>query len=352
MPLRVVRLLLLICFACRAWAASEALPDLPDPLGRAGMMAAVLKDNDGQEVILAAGGCNFPGKMPWDGGTKVFYADVFLLKKSEGKWTWRKVGMLPKPNAYAGFAPTPARDGLVIAGGCNADGHLAEVMVVRLDGRCAAFGPNLPGPRAYAGCFTLGTRLALTGGTPDANATAALGTMTVLDLAQPDAGWKSSDEKEELARILPLVGAAENGTALWLGGCALTADQGKPWRDYRDSLVYSAPQGQGTRFHALATPLAASASPGVAAGTHVFFVGGDDGKHYGKPPATHPGQTANILMVDAETFEIQVVDRWPHPVATAPLLRLGDDLVTISGEVRPGVRTPACTRWTIPAKLR
>jgi N-acetylneuraminic acid mutarotase len=51
-------------------------------------------------------------------------------------------------------------------------------------------------------------------------------------------------------------------------------------------------------------------------------------------------------------LEVQVVDQWPHPVATAPLLRLGDDLVTISGETRPGVRTPACTRWTIPAKLR
>jgi N-acetylneuraminic acid mutarotase len=47
-----------------------------------------------------------------------------------------------------------------------------------------------------------------------------------------------------------------------------------------------------------------------------------------------------------------VVGQGPTPLTTAPLLRLGDDLVTISGETRPGVRTPACTRWTIPAKLR
>ncbi|MEY4854756.1 MAG: hypothetical protein RIR32_1432, partial [Verrucomicrobiota bacterium] len=39
-------------------------------------------------------------------------------------------------------------------------------------------------------------------------------------------------------------------------------------------------------------------------------------------------------------------------LATAPLLRLGHDLVTISGETRPGVRTPACSSWTIPAKFR
>lgn len=346
-----LRLFFLLSLALRL-AAAEPLPDLPDPLGRAGMMAAVLKDKGGEEVILAAGGSNFPGKMPWEGGTKVFYADVFLLKKTAGKWAWRKVGVLPTPNAYAGFAATPARDGLVIAGGCNADGHLADVVVVRLDGTCAAFGPKLNEPRAYAGCLTLGSRLALSGGTLSANATKALATMTVLDLAHPEAGWKSSDEKEEFARILPLVGADESGTALWAGGCALSADQGKPFRDYRDSLTYSAQNNQGTRFHALPTPLAGCAGPGVAAGHRLFFVGGDDGKHYGKPPETHPGQLAQVLMVDAETFEAQVLDRWPHPVATAPLLRLGDDLVTISGEIRPGVRTPACTRWTIPAKLR
>jgi hypothetical protein len=56
--------------------------------------------------------------------------------------------------------------------------------------------------------------------------------------------------------------------------------------------------------------------------------------------------------MDLETFEVTDVGEWPHPVAVAPLLRLGDDLVTVSGEVRPGVRTPKLTRWPIPAKYR
>jgi len=262
------------------------------------------------------------------------------------------VGQLPTPTAYAAFAATPTRDGLVIAGGCNADGHLAAVLVVKADGKCLPLEAKLPEPRAYAGCFTLGTRLIVSGGTTQPTATAALATMTVLDLAKPADGWKSTDDKDDFARILPLVGADENGVALWAGGCALSADQGKPLRDYRDALTYNSPNGQGTKFHALPTPLAASAGPGVAAGRRLFFVGGDDGKHYGKAPATHPGQSTQVLSIDTETLEVQVVDQWPHPVATAPLLRLGDDLVTISGETRPGVRTPACTRWTIPAKLR
>ena len=351
MPLSVLSAFTLLCLALRV-VAVEPLPDLPDPLGRAGMMAAVLKDRAGQEVILAAGGSNFPGKMPWEGGTKVFYKDIFLLKKTDGQWAWRKVGELPTPNAYAAFAATPARDGLVIAGGCNAEGHLADVVIAHADGTCETLKAKLNEPRAYAGCFTMGSRLVVSGGTTTPTSTAALAKLTVLDLAQPADGWKSSDEKEEFARILPLVGGDDSGTAIWLGGCALTADQGKPVRDYRDALTFSKPASQGTKFHALPNALAAAAGPGVGAGHHLFFVGGDDGKHYGKPPATHPGQGTQVIAIDTETLEIEVIDQWPHPVATAPLLRLGDDLVTISGETRPGVRTPACTRWTIPAKLR
>ena len=219
MPLSALRYFALLCLALRMTAA-EPLPDIPDPLGRAGMMAAVLKDTDGQEVILAAGGCNFPGKMPWDGGTKVFYADIFLLKKTAGKWAWRLVGQLPTPTAYAAFAATPARDGLVIAGGCNADGHLSAVLVVKADGKCLPLEAKLAEPRAYAGCFTLGSRLIVSGGTSQPTATAALATMTVLDLAKPTDGWKSTDDKEDFARILPLVGADENGAPLGGRLCA------------------------------------------------------------------------------------------------------------------------------------
>ena len=32
------------------------LPDIPDPQGRAGMMAAVVRDSEDREAILAAGG--------------------------------------------------------------------------------------------------------------------------------------------------------------------------------------------------------------------------------------------------------------------------------------------------------
>ena len=340
-----------LLLAVAALSALE-LPDLPDPHGRAGMMAAVIVDADGREAILAAGGANFPGKPPWEGGTKVFHRDIFLCRHdAAGKWSWTKVGDLPAPNAYAAFCRSPDRKALIVAGGADAEKHLDAVWIVTTDGRCEKFAAPLPEPRAYAGFAEVNGALALLGGSRAPDATAALGTLASLRLDKPRSGWRLSEEDAAQARILPLFGADET-TLLWGGGCQLFAQGGKAARAYQADLHHANSRLQGADFHGLPTPLAAPAGPGVLAGTGLFFVGGDDGAHYGKPPAEHPGQSRDILFIDLETREPKVVGQWPTPLATAPLLRLGHDLVTISGETRPGVRTPACSSWTIPAKLR
>ncbi|MFN5655353.1 MAG: hypothetical protein ACK47U_05700, partial [Verrucomicrobiota bacterium] len=77
-------------------AQGEPLPDLPDPLGRAGMIAAVLREADGSEVIVAAGGSNFPDKMPWQGGQRKYHKDILKLARKDGVWSWSKLGELPE----------------------------------------------------------------------------------------------------------------------------------------------------------------------------------------------------------------------------------------------------------------
>lgn len=347
-PLRL--LLALVGFATAT--SASPLPDIPDPQGRAGMMAAVILDESGREAILAVGGANFPGKPPWEGGTKIFHRDIFLCRRDgSGQWAWKKVGDLPVANAYAAFGASPDRQALIIAGGADAEKHHDAVWKVSADGRSEVFAKPLPEPRAYAGFAAVNGALALLGGSRAPDATTALGTLASLRLDRPQDGWRVSAEEAAQARILPLFGAAET-TLLWGGGCGLFARDGKPARAYQSDLHHATSRAQGADLHGLPSPLAAPAGPGVAAGTGLFFVGGDDGSHYGKPPAEHPGQSRDILYIDLETREAKVVGQWPTPLATAPLLRLGDELVTISGETRPGVRTPVCSRWTIPAKFR
>jgi hypothetical protein len=117
-------LLLLPCLLWAAYAGAQSvnLPDIPDSLGRAGMMAAVVKDADGSEVIIAAGGCNYRDKKPWEGGVKSFYKDIYKLRKKSGVWAWSRIGELPMPLASGAFCATPKLDGLIIAGGCAPDG--------------------------------------------------------------------------------------------------------------------------------------------------------------------------------------------------------------------------------------
>jgi len=329
----------------------EPLPDLPDPVGRAGMMAAVLREADGSEAIVAAGGTNFPDKPLWQGGTKKYHAEILKLARQDGVWRWRKIGELPEGLVGAAFCATPKRDGLVFAGGAAADGHRAGVWRIGLDGKVTRFGPELPRPRAYAGFTAANGHLVIIGGTDHPDATQAIPTLTSLDLDAPEKGWRTTDADPGHGRIIPLVGAGPN-LLLRAGGCSLSAKDGKPLRAYHEDLTYQSSLDSGQRFHGLPHPLAGAAGPGVATTTHLLFVGGDDGSQYGHPHETHSGLGRRVYAIDLEFLEVTEVGEWPHPVAVAPLLRLGDDLVTVSGELRPGVRPPKLTRWPIPATYR
>lgn len=37
-------------------------------------------------ALLVAGGANFPGKLPWEGGTKVWHDTIFALEKTDSAW--------------------------------------------------------------------------------------------------------------------------------------------------------------------------------------------------------------------------------------------------------------------------
>jgi hypothetical protein len=140
--------------------------------------------------------------------------------------------------------------------------------------------------------------LALLGGSRSPDATAALGTLASLRLDKPQEGWRLSADEASQARILPLFGAEET-TLLWGGGCGLFAQGGKPARGptKATSIMRTAgcraPTSTDCRPRWRRPPARAwRPAPGL------FFVGGDDGSHYGKPPADHPGQSRDILFID------------------------------------------------------
>lgn len=86
-------------------------------LGLAGAINGVHKD-----VLIVAGGANFPDKMPWEGGQKKYYNTIQVLEKKSDNYSWNTEvdTYLPEPIAYCGVTSTDL--GVVYVGGENKNG--------------------------------------------------------------------------------------------------------------------------------------------------------------------------------------------------------------------------------------
>src|SRR6476659_2050087 len=144
----------------------EQLPSLPDAEGFAGSFAGV---SNGE--LLVAGGSNFPGKKPWEGGAKVWYDTVFVLEAPDAKW--KVAGHLPRPLGYG--VNVTYKNGLICAGGSDRDRHYADVFRLEWSNGKLMTTSLPPLPRAIANCSgaIVGDVLYVAGGieTPDAKET-------------------------------------------------------------------------------------------------------------------------------------------------------------------------------------
>lgn len=313
-----------------------ALPALPDAHGFAGCFAGVAGGR-----LLVAGGANFPdGVMPWDGGRKVWHDGVFALDLAAPEAGWKQVGKLPEVAGYGVSIQVP--QGVLLVGGGNLSHHFTATRLLRWQdgGIAVAELPGLPIPLANACGAAVGGRVHLVGGTTGPDATTASSRHFVMDPGDPAAGWT------ELAPlpgdgVMLAAAAAADGGLLVAGGCALHAGpDGKPARTYLKSCWKFTTAG----WRAVADlPRAAvgAASPAWIANGKPVLAGGDDGSQAGGDPRQHRGFCRDLLAYDAGT------DHWTRwaelktglPV-TLPGVAIGGGYILVSGEIRPGVRTP------------
>ncbi|MEZ4968222.1 MAG: hypothetical protein R2814_00885 [Flavobacteriaceae bacterium] len=68
----------------------DHLPDLPPSIGQnvqPGLAGPYTGIDD--NVLIVAGGANFPDKLPWEGGIKIYHDAIFILKeKTDGTFQW------------------------------------------------------------------------------------------------------------------------------------------------------------------------------------------------------------------------------------------------------------------------
>ncbi len=120
---RIIRLFAALAITQAAASCSSAgIPEMPG----AGVSAHYAAELDGK--VIVAGGCNFPDRPPYEGGSKAFYDDILML----GSDGWEKIGVLPCTSAYGAYTS----DGkvLYIAGGADGNGAQDSFTAITLDG--------------------------------------------------------------------------------------------------------------------------------------------------------------------------------------------------------------------------
>ena len=344
--------------ACTAAGTTEAirweeLPVLPDPVGFAAPFAGVTEG-----ALLVAGGTNFPHGSLWSGGAKAWHDRIFLLDTPAG--SWREAGRLPGTRAY-GVSITIV-EGILCIGGSDDRTVTADVILLRRSGGgiVAEPWPALPAPLHYACGALVGRTVYVAGGLREFAGVPGKW-FYALDLDAPPAtrAWRAVEPWPGPPRQTAVAGSLDGAFYLFGGLNLIPGPDGKPERQYLSDAWRYTPAGGWKRLAAMPAALQASPSPAPTLGVaHLLVLGGDDGKYLKDTPALqdrHPGFPAEVYGYHTITDSWTVTgslprDLGPDPVGNpnagrwppivAPVVNWAGGWAVVSGEVRPGTRTP------------
>jgi len=338
---------LVIFYFMAAYSLAQELPlnwhqlaSVPDRNGLASAFAGTYGS-----TLLLGGGANFPDRLPWEGGSKVWYDRVWALEKADA--AWRDVGRLPRPLGYGVTISTA--EGVICVGGSDAQRHYADVFEMKLqDARLEIKTlPSLPKPVANACGALIGTTIYLAGGIESPQATRTLETFYALDLSDISGGWRELEPWPGAGRMLA-VSAVQNGCFFLVSGTDLSADsEGKPMRRYLSDCYRFDLKAGWSRIADIPRAAVAAPSPAPTLGASQFLViGGDDGSKVGfQPVQDHPGFSKEILSYNIVNNTWTPIGYTPAPRVTSPVVHWCEDWLILSGEMRPGVRSPEV--WSV-----
>lgn len=320
----------------------QQIPPLPDPVGLASAFAGVSGG-----ALIVGGGANFPDKLPWEGGTKIWHDQVFVLERAEE--TWRSGFKLPVPGGYG--ISVNYKDEIICIGGSDSKKHLTNVYSLQWKrGELLTRNlPSLPLPIANACGALLGDFVYVAGGTETHESTTTLRKCFHLNLSRLNDGWEELEPWPGPARMLS-VAAAVDGSFFLVGGTDLSpGPDGAPVRTYLKDAYRFTPQRGWKKISDLPHPVVAAPSPAPTVGDASFLVvGGDDGSLANfQPRSKHPGFPKTVLRYDVRDDAWRAAGETPAARVTVPVTRWNNWFVIPSGEMRPGVRSPKV--WALQA---
>ncbi len=346
------------------WKIAAQLPQPPNAskqLGLAGPFAGV---HDG--VLLVAGGANFPDSMPWLGGKKKYYNDVYLFTKN-GNGTLTPLSAifhLPYAVAYGCSASTP--QGIVCAGGENETGIVNSVILLRwnkVEKKIAVQSlPHLPLTVTNAFMTSDGNKVYVAGGE---TANGVSERFYVLDVSDTAKGWQELPPLPQPVShaVMILENDGKEKCIYVIGG------RKKNRNGISDiyASVYRFDLARKKWSKNKPLPYSLSAGTGVAFGAHcILLFGGDKGETFHKTEqliaaiigatdenkkeeliqqkadlqSSHPGFSHDVLLYDTNRDTWKTIGTIPFAVpATTTAVKWGRDVFIPSGEIKAGVRT-------------
>lgn len=319
-----------------------------------------------QNVLMVAGGANFPDSMPWLGGKKKYYDELYVFKignKNAGHHP--EIFKLIAPVAYAANCSTPY--GVVYAGGENNHGISNKAVMLQWDpigNKIVAKAlPDLPVGVTNAAATVYENTVYIAGGE---TAQEASDHFYSLDLKHISKGWQPlpSIPKAVSHTVLVVQSNGHHASIYLLGG------RRKRTNDISElyAFVYEFDLKNKVWKEKKSLPYNLCAGTGIATGANgIVLFGGDKGETFHtvetliaainaekdeskkqllneqkmKLQASHPGFSKEILLYNTLKDEWTEMGTIPFdtPVTTTAV-QSGKDVLIPSGEIKAGVRTP------------
>ena len=368
------------------------LPDLPPNVGQnvqPGLAGTYTGIDD--DVLIVAGGANFPDKQPWEGGMKTYYDGIFILKKNaDGTVKWEvATTKIPYAAGYGGAIST--NNGLLCFGGNTSETNISNTWFIDYIPETGKVeirqGPELPLPLTNFAFAKVENAIYVAGGISDLDGPSTSSFYKLsLDGDRPNNWeWVLLPPWDGDPRAFAIGVGQSNG----LDNCfylfsGRNIDSQGGWKVLSDAHVFNPTTKKWQVISNIKnqefTVMAGTAFP-LGASSIIFTSGSDgtlamkeisikrrieqlasrlvNGEDVGERLelarteltehlANHPGFGNKIFgfnTISKEYYEMEEMPQTGQLTTTAVIKR--GDIIVPTGEIRPGVRTPSVLKISI-----
>jgi N-acetylneuraminate epimerase len=350
------------------WKIAGQLPGIHGQaaIGIAGPLVGIHNN-----VLILGGGANFPQDMPWKGGKKEYYDDIYVFEKNgDSIVAIDKKFHLPFALGYVANCSTS--QGIICAGGENAVGLSNNVWLLQWNEKAKEIAiknlPDLPFPVTNASISSIDNQVYLIGGELVEGVS---NKFMHLDLNNLNIGWTQLHSlPKSISHAVMVVQADRNHNCIYvIGGRKKNENAASDL--YQSVYQYDLVANQWKEKKHL--PYTLSAGTGLAINSHyILLFGGDRGETFHKTEVliaainaekneskkaqliqkkealqiSHPGFSKEVLLYNTVKNKWTKVDCIPYPVpATTTAVLWDNNIIIPCGEIKAGVRTP----WILSA---